>query len=251
MNTAIRVLCASALLGASACAQLGTAATPREALLSDAAPRRDRPCRLAGEPRMLPSADALVDSAALAARLAALWREGGAPRGHVLLAMRFDPEGLNVRRDVLEHRLTPGMADSVQALVFALRRAAAPAEREWGVRLRVDLGEQPVFRVGRSETCAAALMDHGDDVLVRSYSNWGDVRDSGPPPAPTDAGMVWVRVALDPAGRVTGMNLERGVLRGPIDRRLMQYVMQMAFSPATVDGYPVPGEASIPLRLGR
>ncbi|HEX6039687.1 hypothetical protein, partial [Longimicrobium sp.] len=117
---------------------------PRESLLSDA-PRRvaDRACRVAPEPAALPSADALVDSAALAADVAAAWRAAGQPAGHVLFALRYDRDGLNVRRDVIEHRVSDALADSLQALVFKHRRRADPAQAEWSVRMRMDLGEAP------------------------------------------------------------------------------------------------------------
>ena len=139
----------AALLALPACATGN--ATGRSALLSDAPTVPGRLCRVSAEPAELPSVDALVDSAALSAAAVQVWRAAGAPRGHALFAMGFDREGLNVRRDLLEHRLPQEMADSLQKLVFAHRRTVAQAEHEWGVRLRMDVGEQPVLRVGRRE----------------------------------------------------------------------------------------------------
>lgn len=243
-----RIILVGASLLAAACASAGSSAI-EGSQLSDTRPDSDRGCRGAGAPRELPSADAMVDSAALSAGVARLWREAGEPSGHVLLAMRFDEDGLNVRRDVLEHRSTDALADSVQRLVFAARRTTAPAEREWGVRMRIDLGAQPVLRVARSQECRPAPLQRGDAALAGSFTAWGDVRDPSPPPTMAEGGLIWVRVALDEAGRVTDARVERSAARVFADQRLLQQVRMIAFNPATVDGYPVPGETTIPLRV--
>src|SRR5688500_12301142 len=99
-----RVLVAlAALLSLPACAMMqpSSASTPEERP-SDAPPRPlDRSCRISTFPATLPSVDALVDSAAFTAAAAEAWRAAGLPAGHVLLALRYDAEGVNVRRDVI------------------------------------------------------------------------------------------------------------------------------------------------------
>ncbi|HEX8392615.1 MAG TPA: energy transducer TonB [Longimicrobium sp.] len=239
------LICASLL--AAACAPLASTADGGPGM-SDTRPGSDRGCRMATEPRALPSADAMVDSAALTQQVARLWREAGGPAGHVVLAMRYDEQGRNVRRDVLEYRVAEQMADSVQKLVFAARRTTAPAEAEWGVRMRVDVGAEPALRVTRSRECRPAPLERSDGALAGTFSNWGDVRDSAPPPTMGDGGLVWVRVALSASGHVTDVRVERSATRIP-EHRLLQYVRMIAFNPATVDGYPVAGETSIPLRV--
>jgi TonB family protein len=243
-----RILLVGASLMAAACAPFASAAD-ESSRLSDTRPESERGCRGAGAPRELPSVDAMVDSAAVSGQLARLWSQAGQPAGHVLLAMRYDEDGTNVRRDVMEHRVTDALADSVQRLVFATRRTAQPAEREWGVRMRVDLGARPVLRVARSQECRAEPVQRGDPALAGTYSGWGDIRDSAPPPTMAEGGLVWVRVALDESGRVTDARVERSAARVFANQRLLQYVRMIAFNPATVDGYPVPGEATIPLRV--
>jgi TonB family protein len=246
------LLLAAALVALAGCAAVGGNASGRAALLSDTPPPPDRSCRVSPEPAELPSADALVDSAALSALAVQVWRAAGAPRGHVLFAMGFDREGMNVRRDLLEHRLPQELADSLQKLVFAHRRTVAQAEHEWGVRLRMDLAEQPVLRVGRRELCAARPRDR----RVAGYGPFGgttfaDVRErEATPGLPLPgSGTVWVRVVLDAAGNVTDARLERTLAGGLWERRVLNYVRAISFVPATEDGWPVPAQLVFPLRL--
>jgi TonB family protein len=246
------LLLVAALLALPACAAVTGNVPGRSALLSDAPMPPGRPCRVSPEPAELPSVDALVDSAALSAAAVQVWRGARAQRGHALFAMGFDREGLNVRRDLLEHRLPQEMADSLQKLVFAHRRTVAQAEHEWGVRLRMDVGEQPVLRVGRRELCPAQPRDR----RVAGYgpfsgSTFGDVRDrEATPGLPLPgSGTVWVRVMLDAAGNVTEARLERSLARPAWERSVLNYVRAISFVPATEDGWPVPAQLVFPLRL--
>lgn len=245
------------LLALPACATLQPSGLHSpEDLLSDAPPRvLDRSCRISPYPETLPAVDALVDSAAFAASAAEAWRAAGDPAGHVLLALRYDPQGVNVRRDVIEHRVTDALADTLQKLAFAHRRRTAAAADEWNVRLRVDAGPTPRMRVGRAEVCSARLrgtadLGWGGPVAAA----WGDARSAWAPPSAAElAGpsTVWVRVALDARGNVTDARVERGVGRVATENRVLSYVRSIAFIPAMEDGYPVPGQLSMPLRLGR
>ena len=229
----------------------------RDELLSDT-PRRplSQACRVSGYPATLPSADALVDSAALTAAAAELWRASGMPAGYVLLGLRYDREGVNVRRDVIEQRGADALADTLQQLAFAHRRRAEPADGEWSVRLRLDLGEAPRLRVGRTEICAPRLRSGGDGGWTGAVGGgaWGDVRDATAPTAMAelyDPSTIWVRVALDSRGNVTEARLERSLGRRTHEMRVLNYVRTISFVPAMEDGYPVPGQLSMPLRLGR
>lgn len=245
----------AALLACAACSSFSGAAPGRESLLSEGPAPLGRPCRPSAFPAQLPAAAQLVDSAALTTAAAELWRRAGSPRGHVLFAMAWDEGGMNVRRDIIEHRLPAPLADTLQELVFALRRGVDPAERGWGVRLRMDLGgEEPVLRVGRREVCSAqprdaAVTGHG----VFDAGVFGDVRDRSAATAllPNSGGTVWVRVALDAGGNVTEARLERSFARGAFENRVLSYVRAISFVPATEDGQPVPAQLMFPLRLNR
>lgn len=247
----------AALLACAACSTYTGAAPGRASLLSDAPAPLGRPCRASPFPARLPAAALLVDSAALTAAAAEVWRGAGGPAGHVLLAMGYDEEGLNVRRDLIEHRLSQPLADSLQKLVFAHRRSVEPSERAWGVRLRMDLGgEQPVLRVGRREVCPAQARDAAVPGFGASGgATFGDVRERTAAtlllPGSPNGGTVWVRVALDAGGNVTEARLERTLGRGAWENRVLGYVRGISFLPATEDGQPVPAQLLFPLRLSR
>ena len=209
-----------------------SAQAPRSAL------RDARACRAEMSPTTLPAADALVDAPALAGDAARLWRESGSPRGYVLLTFLYDRDGTNVRRDILETSVLDEVADSLQRLVFAHVKRTGPARGEWGVRLRVELGDEPAFTVARRELCAAAP---GDSRLA--------VSEPGSVAVTPD--LVWVRVRLDAHGLVTEARVERGTLREGTEARLLTYVRSIAFLPALADGRPVAGETTIPVRVGQ
>ncbi len=246
----VSTLAAAALLsGLGACA-FGRQVS-QESLLSEGPQHRDRACGVAARPEQLPEAAELVDDA-FGADAARLWEAAGRPAGYVLLSMGYDREGVNVRRAVLEHSdgVTPELADELQRAVFAHRLKAAPAREEWGVRLRVELGPEPALRVGRREQCRAAPREWEH----RSASGGYDVRQvlasSLSAPSPADRDLVWVRVRLDARGIVTDARVERTILRGSWENRVLGYVRSLQFLPALEDGQPVPGEATLPLRLG-
>jgi TonB family protein len=199
----------------------------------------------------------LVDSAGLVNAAADAWRHAGRPSGDVVFSLRYDPHGLNVRRQVIEHRVARMLADSLQALAFAHRRTMPAADAEWGVRLRMELGEQPALRVERSVVCPPALRDPASGPFSAAANRaWGDVRDSSPAPSVGSGGTVWVRVTLDARGNVVGVRVERGgvrverggVLRGS-DAQVLAAVRTLDFAPATEDGQPVPGEITLPYRV--
>jgi TonB family protein len=242
----IRPLFAAALMAVSACAGApGASAVPAE---GPGRPRRA--CQAAREPHELPAAAVLVDSAGLVNAAADAWRHAGRPAGDVVFSLRYDSYGLNVQRRVIEHRVSPALADSLQALAFAHRRTTPAADREWGVRLRMALGEQPALTVERSVVCPPALRDPAEGPFSAAANRaWGDVRDASPAPSVGSAGTVWLRVTLDAAGNVIGVRVDRGgVLRGS-DAHLLAALRTLDFAPATEDGQPVPGELTIPYRL--
>lgn len=227
----LRLLCALPLLAGCAAGARG--------------PARPAPgvqCRLAPVPEQLPAAAALVDTAALDTAVAAVAGHGP---GHVLLSMSYAPDGANVRRSVVDHSLSPAVADSVQALVFAHRRTLPPQEAEWGVRLRIDLDGRPRYQVARREVCAPRLRFHG----TASPDGAGSPFERY---APLHATMrtVWVRVRLDELGRVAAASVDRALLRRASDEMvILNYVYSLTFDPAREDGVPVPGEVGVPVRV--
>ncbi|HEX8691104.1 MAG TPA: energy transducer TonB [Longimicrobium sp.] len=218
-------------------------------LLSERPAPSQRACRAAPTPEQLPEAAELVDAQTFSAEAARLWESAGRPAGYVLFSMRYDTAGTNVRRAVIEHDVTPELADTLQKLVFAHRRQAASAREEWGVRLRVDLGQAPVLRVGRREECRPVPTDYEYRVAAGGF----DVRSSAASPlssaTPVDPGLVWVRVWLDEGGVVTDARVERSLYRGNWEALLLNQVRAMQFAPALDDGFPVASQTSIPMRV--
>jgi len=227
----------------------------QESLLSEGPRHLDRACGVAARPEQLPDAAELVDGT-FGADAARLWEAAGRPAGYVLLSMGYDREGVNVRRAVIERGegVTPELADEVQRAVFAHRLQARPAREEWGVRLRVDLGPRPALRVGRREQCRAAPRQGEHRSASGGFGAGYDVRQtlasSLSAPSLADRDLVWVRVQLDAQGMVTDARVERTIMRGSWENRVLGYVRTLQFLPALEDGQPVPGEATLPLRLG-
>jgi len=243
-------LFAIAILAAQGCATAGTAGARDDSpagVGSEAT--RGRSCRANASPALLPAAGQLVDDAAFRSAAARLWSDAGRPDGHVTFSIRHSPDGMQVRRALIDSNVSPALADTLQRLLFAYRREMPPAPHEWGVRLRVDLGEQAVLRVARSETCTPAPRDWP----YRAAGNPFDVRERSTVSVSnalvTDPAVTWVHVWVDERGTVTDARVDRGPGGRQADQRLLYYVRTLAFVPATADGYPVPGELTLPVRL--
>ncbi len=240
----------------TACASVRSQqAAPDSSLLGVQTAPLGRVCRVVPLPEELPAAGVLVDSAALHAALIELQEDRTmAPQGHALLSLAYDRFGINVRRTVVDHDLPAVVADSVQKLVFA-HRQEVPAGEEWGLRLRIDLGEEIAMRVGRQEFCLPRVRDRG---ITSPTADQLPATGVQTPPAVnlwerTGRGMreevVWVRVFLDPQGRVEGAQIERGLLTGMAEAQVFQHVGAMHFEPALQDGIPVSGSLVLPLTI--
>ncbi|MFL5383018.1 MAG: energy transducer TonB [Longimicrobiaceae bacterium] len=245
------LLAISAAALAAACAPIDPSTGPTTGsgfLGADDGLVRGARCTVSLVPATLPKPEALMDADAFRAAAARLWAAAGRPAGHVLFSIRHSPDGVQVRRAVIESTVPAFLADSLQVLVFDYRRRTPRTAEEWGVRLRVELGDAPALQVERRRECAPRPREE-----ERLAADAFDVRErdlSSVAALPvTDPGLVWVRVRLDANGRVTEATVERGVRRGAWEQRLLNYVRTMAFYPAVEDGYPVPSETTISLRL--
>jgi len=244
-----RTRCFSLIIPALLAGCASTAAVQRESLLTGETPSRERSCGVAAEPAHLPTAAELVDVDAFQAAVERVWKGAGAPDGYVLFSVRHSRDGVQVRRAVLESTLPREMEDTLQKLVYAYRRQAPAARGEWGVRMRLDVGPRMALRVGRRETCTPQprgweYRTAGNSFDVRENDAWSVSNASL-----TDPSVVWVHVQLNEAGTVTDARVERGLPRPISEQRLLNYVRTMPFTPATEDGYPVPGELTLPVRL--
>jgi hypothetical protein len=156
---------------------------------------------------------------------------------------------VNVRRDVIEHDLPAALADSLQRLVFAHRRRAAPAEREWAVRLRLELSGEPSARMERGLGCEPHPRERV--AIASTAGNPWSVWREAVPVGGGEAATVWVRVRIDERGMVLDARADR--VHGPrsMEAHLIAYVRSLHWVPATEDGHPVPGTTSIAVRLPR
>lgn len=242
---ALAAVLAAALLALNACGASRASAPDRAELFLSATPPRAAGCHAEEGPELLPRADALVDSAALVARVDELRRAEPPAGGYVLLTLVFDSTGANIGRDVIEHGTRPAVADSVQRLVFAARRTAAEAGAEWGVRLRVDLADPVRLRVGRREYCPPVARDRQIDEAMHSLAPAG-TRYRGL----RRERVVRVRARVDALGLVTAAQITRGELQGSsLEREIAQYLRQFLFEPATLDGVPTVAWVEIPVRV--
>jgi TonB family protein len=218
------------LAAVSACATPGR--PPREQLLTRSGAPEGRRCSVVAEPARLPDAAELVDVPALRAEAARAWTAAGKPAGYALFSIRHSAEGLQVRRAVIESTIPAALTDTLQGLVFALRRQTPPTPGDWVVRLRVDAGEEMALRVGRSLQCAPRPRDgeyHGANDAF-------DVRQA------RSEETAWVRVRLNAEGQVTAARLERSPARSNGEQLLLNQVRTMSFFPALEDGQPIAGE---------
>lgn len=250
---------AVAVLAVAACAGRGSGETDSQvALLSEfPSPLPPGACEVVLTPPGLPPADSLVDSASLAQEIARVWAEQEFATGHVLLTLGYDELGRNTRLDVLETSVEPAAADSGRRLVDEARRrlerepdsekgAGSPPPAGWGVRLRVDVGEDGVWtRVGRQEYCFPRPRDPGvEDVLVGIQAEGVRYRQG------VRERTIFMNVWVHPAGYVARASVSRGVpLTTRLQQQLVDFVRQFSFFPALLDGEPVEGWIEIPVRV--
>jgi hypothetical protein len=220
-------------------------AAAREALLSERAPPSGRACRISTIPATLPEPSDLVEEQELTAAIRDLLGDRQRDDDYVLFSMAYDRFGSNIRREVIEHNVPDAVADSVQKLVFALRKSLPEAEVGWGVRLRIDTAEPVTLRVGRQELCDPVPRDaslayaiqqaHGPSRRVR-----GSVRET----------RLWIRLTVGPRGTVVGAQVERGAVGSTIlVQQVLEYVRTFFFHPALEDGFPTTGTISVPITV--
>lgn len=231
-------LCAVAL--AAGCGGRGLAPAPAPSEV-----RLTRECRVETYPARLPAPEALVDTAALSPGLRALRDSARLPGGEVLLTLWYQPDGVNVRRDVMRHSVTPTVADSVQELVFAALRRAPEMPAPWGTRLRVDMGGGVGYEVARREHCPPRPRSNTLESAMAEYQGTGVGYRAG-----VRVRTVLMHVTVHPSGFVEDARILRGApAGGTLERQLRDQLRQYSFYPAVLDGLPVRGVIAVPLRI--
>lgn len=185
----------------------------------------------------LPSAAVLVDTSSLNPALREVHQTVEVEDASVTLTMWYEPDGLNIRRDVVRHTLSPVVADSVQGLVFATLREVPEREEPWGVRLEIDMANGIVYGVDRREYCPPRPLDLTIKNAIQR------IPFSGPR-------IVLLDVLVHPAGYVEDATIIRGASAGGIlERDLLTYIRRFSFEPARIDGVPAFGRIVVPVRV--
>lgn len=228
---------------ALACAPGGTAGGP--------APRGDLSMRVTqcgaevlAEP--LPPVTALVDTAALTGEISRLLKAAQMQHGEAVFTLWYQPDGLNLRRDVLGHALTPLLADSVQKLVFASLRTAPARQQSWGARLQVEaVGREARYTLQPREQCPPRPRSQALEAEMSSFLGSGVRYRQG-----TRERVVVMQVTVHPLGYVMDARVVRGELSGGgMEIRLRDHLRQYSFEPASIDGVPVQGQLLVPVRV--
>lgn len=250
---------AVAMLAVAACAGRGPEeVTPRAVLLSELPSERPPgACEVVLTPPELPRVDSLVDSASLAQAMARVWTKQEFAPGHVLLTLAYDGLGRNTRLEVLEHSVAHAAADSARRLAAAAQRRlerepdpdvadGAPELPGWGVRLRLDIGEEGVrARVGRREYCPPWPRNPEVESALFGIQAEGVRYRAG-----RRERTVFMSVWVHPSGYVARASVGRGVLLTTrLEQQLVDFVKQFSFFPALLDGEPVEGWIEIPVRI--
>ena len=212
---------------------------------AELAVRQSTQCMAEAYPAALPTAAALLNTDALAGQLRTLLEGADVRAAEATLSLWYDPQGTNVRRDLVRHTLPPALADSVQELVFAALQQAPAMEHPWGARLHVAVGGRVAFAVSHREYCPPRPRSRQMETEMAQFQNTG-VRYRGG----VRERMVLMQVTVHPAGYVEDARVLRGGSPGSaLEKQLRDEVRQYSFIPASLDGVPVQGSLTVPMRL--
>jgi hypothetical protein len=226
------------ILALAVVAEPGAAQRNRAELLLSDRPAPRRGCTIAHDPSPLPGVDQLADSATLDQRVSAFAQQYPI-RDHAMFALysiAFDGNGAVERVQALDYMLPQGRADEFAVLVRGVLKPQRSG-RPWSVRLRVEPGATPRFRVGRSEVCAPEMRMRFTVTAPPSYPI------QSPPP-------MRVRVQVGEDGRVRSFQMLHGSGARELDDWVEGRLVNGTYAAGLVDGVPVIGELemSLPIR---
>lgn len=239
--TRIQTYGLAAVLVTAACAA-GTSTVDRSTMFLSAAPApQGRTCNPAANPATLPSADAVVDSAAVArgAKPGA-----GEPGGYALFSLQFDNQGRVVAFHTIESTLAPDRKTTVEQLTLN-RVRVQPAGDPWSVRLKVTSDSTTRLQVGRSELCPAVVngildLSTGTSTISSSSSRGGRGRGGAPAPsASSSVAMPQFSVLVDTTGHVLDLKLTQSSGQNDLDQRAESGLREKGFRPTLLDGAPI------------
>lgn len=280
-----KVRLAPIIIGVVACAQRPSPTADVPIALGRWRPPEGQACFVDEfQPREIPPLSAVLDSAAVTARLRA-W-----PDGRVIMALGFEPSGRAARVRVIDRRMSAITADSVQALVVAHLRSP-PAPEGWGARLLASTGSAATLALGRREVCPPVLARIEPlalattrmaerEIEIAPSPDW-IIRGAGPPAGPprstveravagvsaSDTARLTVdststspdvtaigdtvltlRVLIDTVGTIAHAEIARAVAATIDRRRLVAELARYRFYPALEDRVPVPAWVILKIR---
>ena len=231
MMTGLRALCglvlASALAGAFPFAQAAHAQRDRATvLLSDKPAPRDG-CRIVPQPGRLPSFAQLADSVSLASALAKFAADHPVRDGKVfaLYSVAFAGDGSVERVAPLDYWLPQGEEPALNAMIRASLARQQPGG-PWSVRIRVEPGAEPVFRVGRSEMCSPRLTSRFELTAPALALQQA-------PPA------IRVNLVVSNEGIIRSLTLVRSTGEAELDRWVHDTILGRSLQPGLLDGVAV------------
>ena len=190
-----------------------------------------RTCRTAVQPKHLPAADAVLDSAA-AMRVLADLAVGDTGSVLVSVILRSKSEAPTVT--VLEPADSMVVADTVRRVVATLLRSPSGPPL-WGIRLRIHAGPVSRLAVERSTYCPPEA--------VKTYSGQQRMLVHLSPMERPQTGRVQLETEdqISETGVVTDVRLIQRSGMSDLDDQFLNAERGRKFLPALLDGVPVPG----------
>jgi hypothetical protein len=271
------------MLCTAACAHPVTQRRERDLLPSRGHPPAGQRCVADSAPSTLPSVASLTDSALLSTLLVEFRARAEIDRAAALLSVRFGRDGRVRRSRVIETTLPDSLARRLEILVATALEAPGKGS-VLAIRFAVMIDASPRVAVGRREFCPPAFQlargepasDAGDGVagdnvaLLPPSPAWvlqGVGRPPDPPlrsrtlpseavaAAETRAALaggagpqVVLRLLIDPAGRVEGVQPLSGFEYRELLERAMRWAWGQRFHPALDDGVAAQGAVTIRIR---
>lgn len=188
-------------------------------------PAQQRQCGDAQNPKQLPAASALIDSARAMAELEPL----GVPREGIVFSLLFnEADSLPVVR-LLE------VADADALVLFASTVRPQKPAGVWAVRVRVRGGPTPGLTLERSVYCAPVPTPE----LAARFPIRLEARVADVMPSFNRATKITVEVLVAATGEVLTVRLIESTGLGDVDAEITRRWEARTFLPALIDGRPI------------
>ncbi|CAN5262666.1 hypothetical protein BH23GEM4_BH23GEM4_11470 [soil metagenome] len=246
-----RLFVLPALLACAACASAGSTRT--SLLSANWTPPSGQRCEVDDTPVVLPTTDALVDSAAVANAL-----PDAPSNGYAIVELRFDTLTAEAETRIVESDIGDAQLASVLRAVSSNLRRQRPLRdlpgdslEQWRafvgtLLLRVGLDDGVSLDVGRSEECRPRLTN--GPLLQGTISTlWGEVVRINPGLAQPRTTVL--KMQLSPTGQVTAASVVKSSGDIRADNVALRVGTIAAFQPALINRKASAVEVTFPVRL--